>query len=807
MNECLNQDLQDGMISRIKKIKIKITSMANYFFKSVFRGFRKQKMITLINLLGLSIGLALVMFISTYLINETQTDKFHKNSKFIYRVEMENQSTVYPITADPLSGWLKENFAEIELSARIFSPFFKTLQYVTVDNHSFDVSSPLFVDSSFFKIFSFPVALGKNSEQLNDKYSVVLTAPLAKKLFGEENPVGKTLSYCGKNLYTVTAVMKELPSNSSIQFDILLPFAVASDYSRFDLNNWGNSAYHTIVQTKSPPAFLSEKINTAIKKQFPNNDFRYFLTSLNDIHFSSGSTYDFFKHGSKAELYLFLIVAISVLFIAIINFVNLSVALSSFKIRETGIQKIAGAGQTIVLFRFITESVLISLLSAFIAMAFIELLFPLFNSFLQYPVSRSLIRSLWFYFDLFGLGLVTGLVAGIYPALKFSHVPVATVLKDRQYSSSRDEKWGKSLLVFQFATSIALIISALFLNRQMDYIQNQELGFDKEHVLYIPLTEEMIGKKDVITEQLCKLPGIINVSSSDFIPGQTYSRWRLTVNANGENKEYDIFHTQVKAGYVQTLGLKIVQGRDFDPARQTDKLNYLVNESFVKEHMLTNPLEATLNGAKIIGVIKNFNFCSLHQQVEPLAIRLADKNASVLLIRMSASNMSVVAQLMAAVKSCIIQNVANTYTDIKFMDQHIQNQYQREAKTAQLLNCFTFFAIFISCLGLFALAVLTINSRTKEIGIRKVNGARVSEVMAMLNRDFVKWVAIAFVIATPIAYYAMNKWLESFAYKTSLSWWIFALAGLLALGIALLTVSWQSWKAATRNPVEALRYE
>ena len=779
-----------------------------YFFKSAFRGFRKQKMTTLINLFGLSIGLALVLFISTYLVNEFQTDKFHKNSESIYRVDMEYQSNVYPVTPDPLAGWLKDKFTEVESSARIFSPFFRTLQYVTVGGQSFDVGNPLFVDPAFFEIFSFPVVSGKTSGQPDDNYSVVLTEPLARKIFGNEDPLGKTMSFCGKGLFTVTAVMKELPSNSSLQFDILFPFRVVNDYNHFDPNNWGNSAYHTIITTKSSSALLAGKISREFKKQFPDNDSKFILTSLPDIHFSSASVYDLvFRHGSKPELYLFLMVAIGVLFIAIINFVNLSVALSSFRTKETAIRKIEGASQRSLIVRFIAESAFISLLSAVIALVLFLLLFPLFNGLLEIPVSKSLFGNPWFYSGLFGLGLVTGLIAGIYPALKFSNVPSVKVLTSRQYSSIRSEKWGKSLLVFQFVISIALIASALLINKQREFIQRQELGFDKEHVLYVPLTDEIIRKKDIVSEQLSRIPGVKHVSTCDFMPGQTYSQWRMNVKTGGEDKECEFSHTQVNSGYAQTLGLSIVQGRDFDFARPADNLNYLVNETFVKKYIVGNPLEATLNGAKILGVVKDFNFYSLHQQVAPLAIRLSDQNASILLIRTNIPTTGAASQLIGNVKNCISQNVDEAYVDVRFLDQHIQGLYQKETKAARLLNCFTFFAIFISCLGLFALAFLTINSRIKEIGIRKVNGARISEILTMLNKDFVKWVAIAFVIATPIAYYAMNKWLENFAYKTELSWWIFALAGLLALGIALLTVSWQSWRAATKNPVEALRYE
>jgi len=781
--------------------------MKNYFLKSILRGFRKQKMVMVINLLGLSFGLALVMFISIYLANEVNADKFHKNLKFIYRVDAKVQSTIYPITADPLANWLKQNFPEIELSSRIFTPFFKTLQYVTVNNNSFEVEKPLFVDPSFFQIFTFPVASGKISEQSSNNYSVILTEPLAKKLFGSENPVGKTLSFCGKNLFTVTAVLEELPANSTLQFDILFPFNVVSDYSKFKLNNWNNSAYQTIVLTKSAPALLNDKITNLFNRQFPNSGFKYSLTSLSAIHFSQDSVYDLlFNRGSKAELILFLIVALCVLFIAVINFVNMSIALSALRVKEIGIHKIEGATRSKLLIQLVGESVLVSVASAIIALFLIELFFPVFNNLLQNPITRSLIRDPKFYAALAGLGLMTGLIAGIYPAIKFSSMPVTAVLQSKK-TLIQKRKWDDLLLVFQFTISLALIISSLFLNKQMSYIQTHELGFDKEHILYVPLSDQLFKQKDMIKEKLSRIPGVVHISSSDFIPGQTYSIWRLDLKAHGENREFDTFHTQVDPGYVKTLGLKIVQGRDFDPLRPSDRNKYLVNEAFIKSFKVDNISEISINGAQIIGLVKDFNFYSLHQNVTPLAIRLSDHNPSAILIRMKVPNVKDIQRIIFAIKACITEDIPDAFFDVRFMNNHIQSLYQKEIKTAYLLNCFTFFAILISCLGLFALALLTINNRTKEIGIRKVNGAKISEIMITVNKDFLKAFVLANVLALPVAYYAMYRWLQNFAYKTELSWWIFALAGSIALGIALLTVSWQSWKAATRNPVEALRYE
>ncbi len=785
--------------------------MTNSIFKSIIRGLQKQKLTTFINLLGLSIGLALVLFISLYLFNELRADKFHQNAQNIYRVERwDTRLGILPATSGLMAEWLKDNFAEIELTARV-ADLNETSKYVTANNRNFEVQNPVFVDSTFYRMFSFPVACGNIAEGFNNKYSVVLTAPLAKKLFGEENPVGQTLGFCGENLFTVVAVLQEIPGNSSMQFDMLLPFSCWSEYSGFGSNDWRIVSFNTFVVFKSNSGALAQKINQGMKKQFPDGQSTFLLRPLTEIHFCSDCVFDrLFKHGNKTELYVFMLVAIVILLIAVVNFINLTLALSALRFKENGIRKIEGASKMQLLSRFMAESVLISMVATVLAMFLVELFFLLFNNLLDNSLGHSHLRQPWFYIGLAGLGLLTGLVTGAYPAFKFSRAGVTSILRNGQTPKIGSGKWGDRLLVFQFAISIALIISTLFLNRQMNFIQTRKLGFDKDQLMYVPLPDELKSKKDLIIAKLKDLSGIGQVATSDAVFGSPFGKWGRYLNSDGENKLVMFECAQASEGYVQTLGLQILQGRDFDPSRPTDKNCFLVNEAFVKKYGLNDPLNASFvndNGQdKIIGVVKDFNFGSLHQQVAPLAICNSNE-CTVLMIRINASSLKGVSGLIGTIKKSISDIAPGAFIDVQFVDTQIQHQYIKEKRASQLISTFSFFAILISCLGLFAMATLTINKRTKEIGIRKINGAKVSEVMSMLNRDFVKWIVIAFVIATPVAWYAMSKWLESFAYKTTLSWWIFALAGLLALVVALLTVSWQSWKAATRNPVDALRYE
>jgi len=775
------------------------------YLKLLLRGLRKRKLTTIISLLGLSIGLTLIMFIVVFLKKELSAEKFHEKAANIYRVESEYKTKTYPLTAAPMYKWLTDNFGEVKQSARVFSPYYKSFYSVKLNEQSFEVENPVFVDPEFFDIFSFPVKYGRITDDFDTKNAIVLTESLAQKLFGNENPVGKTITYCDKNKLTVMAVLKTLPSNSSMHFDLLLPFASFNDYNTFDLESWGRLTYQTFIVSDGNPQMLESQINQKIKEQFPEKEFSYFLSSLKDIHFIENAQYDnVFRHESKTSLRLFLIVAIAILLIATINFLNLTVASSSLRAKENKIRQIEGANRFHISLQYISEAVFISLLAAILAIGFIELLFPTFNHLLDAPLSRMLIHQPWFYGCLAAIGIVTGVLSGIYPALKFSQVQYSSL--NNKSANATSARWNNLLVVFQFATSIMLIIATLFITKQTNFLQNIPLGFNKEQVLYLRLNDNLVHQQQVILNKLENTPGVVAAASCDFVPGQNYSQQIRTINNNGVDKSLTVFHTKVSQHYLKTLDIQLLNGRNFYENEKTNQSNIIVNEAFVKAFDLKNPLETVVEGEKIIGIVNDFNFNSLHQAVGPMIIRLRDDSQTSMMVRVDISKNNI-ASVVPTIKGQITEVVPNTFAEVKFLNDKINQQYEKETKTRKLLSYFSFFAIFISAMGLFGLVVFTTNRRIKEIGIRKVNGAKISEVMTMLNRDFIKWVAIAFVIATPIAYYAMHKWLENFAYKTTLSWWIFALAGVLALGIALLTVSWQSWRAATRNPVEALRYE
>ena len=767
----------------------------------------RRPLFFIINIFGLSIGIACVTFISLYIFNEIEYDQFHENANKIYRVEAKHPSFKLAVTPAPFSQWCKDNFSEVECITRIYRSFHVTNNYVVKNNNTIQVKKALFVDPGFFNVFSFDIIHGNPKNSFLDKNSIVVSESLANKIFPHEDPLGKTLKYNGKEMHTIVGIIEDTPSNSSIQYDVLLPFACFETYNSYPLDNWFNFAYQTLLVSNSNPEQIGTKINQLIKSQInEHNEFTYYLTSFTDIHFSPESQNDqIFLRGSKAQLTIFLLIAISILGLAIFNFINMSVALSSLKMKEMGIRKVEGASKHTLIKSFIADSVIISLFATIIATILIIALFPKFNLLIQNPIPLHQIFQIKYFALLLAIGLFTGFLAGLYPALKFTGKSTLVLLKANKTGNSNTGKWKGGLVVLQFSISVALIISTIFLYKQMVFLQNKNLGFDKEQILNIPLSDNLLKKTDVLQEELKDIPGALSTCLSDILPGQAYSNWRFTINVNGEEKKIDVNHCQVSSEFVKTLGLKIVSGRDFIN-NSTDKDCYIINESFIKTYGITDPFAIKLHDKEVLGVVKNFNYNSLHQTIEPLVIRCSNYNKQ-LSVRLASNSISQIEDLKQKIEGVIAKVDSDVHVELQFMNSLLEKQYEKELKALTLVGYFSILAILISCLGLLAITLLSINNRVKEVGIRKVNGANKLDVLLMLNKDFLKWVLIAFILACPIAWYVMNKWLQNFAYKTELSWWIFALAGIIAVGIALLTVSWQSWRAALRNPVESLRYE
>jgi putative ABC transport system permease protein len=786
--------------------------------KLIFRMLKRQIATSSINIFGLAIGFTFVILAGVYAFSEMNFDHFHKNHQSIYRVEwgtpdMDNVSS----TPGIMVLWVKENIPEIIHSARILNDnlFGTTERNVVYNQTKYNITNPLIVDYDFFSMFSFGILSGEVNSFVTDKFSVALSQPLAKRIFGNDNPVGKTIVYKGET-FTVRAVMKAIPQNSSIRFDMLFPASNMPDYVTMD---WMNTNVQTFIQSDNRIAHaqLQQKIQKGIISEFNSLGYSeqtksrsYQLNPLDRIYYSPSSMTDnICIHGNrKITLMLISLVSI-VLLIALLNYANTILSGASESIKKIGIRSVNGSSRAGNIRFLVYQAILPSVIAVTIAFL---ISFPAKNilgNFLN--ITMPDLKFPYFFIVLL-IGALTGVLVGFFPALKFTSYRIISSLQEINDSGKKVNRLGNLFSIFQFAASIALIISVFTISRQMDFVfAESSKNLADGAVIYMPIAnraEQTSANIRRIEEVLKQIPEIEKVSTCLSLPGdERYSNLGgIPLVKNGEEELIHINHDMVGADYPETMGFELAEGRFFDGKIASDKLSYIVNESFIRKHGIRNISGTLLNGSPIIGVVKDFHYNSLHNEIEPLAIRYEESYQSRIVIKLASVNTSITG--IADKITRATNSVDNTaVSGILFLDQHIAKLYEKEIQASNILFVLALFSILISCMGLFSMSMLVSKMRTKEIGIRKVNGARVSEILALLNKDFVKWITISFAIATPVAYYAMHKWLENFAYKTSLSWWIFALAGLLALGIALLTVSWQSWQAATKNPVEALKYE
>lgn len=784
----------------------------------IIRNLKKTKIVSSISILGLTVGFTFVILGVRYVYTERTFDRFHKNHRSIYRVEKDSPEHGYSCySPNIMYSWLKDNIPEVKKATRIINDGHSgMMRNVVYNNIKYNISKPLIVDEDFFSIFSFQILSGEVESFGRDKYSLALNESLAKKIFGNEDPVGKTIEYKDE-IFTVKAVTKEPPPNSSIKFDVLLPMANIPDYAN-DMS-WTNSTLQIFILAAgniSHPE-LQEKIDSGVISALKPlgifetvNPWQNRLNPMRDIYYSPFTGENICIHGNSKLTFLLLSIAVIVLVIAMINYINASVVKASERIKEIGIRKVSGASVSDNVRMLIYESSFPCLIAVILALLCGSLLEPVINPLLNVPLVE--LEPLHFIILIAG-GLFVGTLTSLYPALKIAHSSITDSLKEKSRRGKSAFFFRSSLSVVQFAASIALIISLFAIYKQLNYMSKQSgANFDRDLVLYMPLsdrTPEKNPKIYTIQESLKSLAEVEEVSSCLHLPGdQHYSGLGISFQYKGQEKiGIQVNHNMVDIKYPEVMGYEFVDGRSFDPEIKSDYGSYIVNETFKKMYKIENLSDAILNDSPVIGVIKDIHFNSLHRKIEPMAIRYFNSYQSRIVIRLSSANITSFSQVVKKIRKTVDDVDSTAVSDVYFLDQHIAALYEKEGKISKILFLFAMFSIMISCMGLFSMSLFAAKSRTKEIGIRRVIGAKVSEIMVLLNRDFIKWVGVAFVIACPVSWYAMNRWLENFAYKTTLSWWIFALAGIIALCIALFTVSWQTWRAASRNPVEALRYE
>jgi putative ABC transport system permease protein len=756
------------------------------------------------------------MLIFLFGLKEKSTDKSIPDVQNIYVLTNNNGKTYF---SQKMVDHVKKEVAEMD-DVTYCSPDWSPQVFLTKNQESYKVNKMITADSCFFRVFPFKTVWGDPKKAFNTANKIVLTRSLSKKIFGKENPVGKSVTYNSTYLQgeelEVLAVVDDLPQTISWEFDAVLSFQTNYKISWYagDLKSWGSRNYRAFAKVNkhaSEKSVLSKltNINLAEVPEESRSDIHYGLFPFAKAYFNLPQL-DVIRHGNKFILSVIEIVGILILLLACVNYVNMVTAQREKRYKSIGIFKTLGSTGKRILGMTTTESLVLLFFAVLCSVTITILLLPGFNLLSGSKFSMNDLFSGNYLLLLLLVGGTMILLTGIVPGIIFSKKPA--ILLIRKKISTVGNNWVRnSLLVFQFTVSIALITSILFIYRQNDYLQNQSTGFNKENIVYANTNNEIANHIDAFKNELKKIPEVADFTFSESVLIANDQNWGMDFVNRGETYNVGFSKMSVASNFFEFFGVKINEGNTFSDASKANG-DFIFNRKAKTDFRIEKLEDARVNYSnpnrgRVIGIADDYNFESLHVPIRAAGYMCSGNCDDVIYLKINTGNLAAFNTTMKEVEQLWKRISPNFPLEYKFLDQTYTALYARETQFQRFLLYTTLISLVLSCLGLVGLTFFVMEQRTKEIGVRKVNGAGVSEVLAMLNRDFVKWVAIAFVIATPITYYAMNKWLESFAYKTELSWWIFAMAGLLALGIALLTVSWQSWKAATRNPVEALRYE
>ena len=812
--------------------------MLRNYIKIALRNLAKHKANTAINIVGLAIGMACCLLIVLYVTDELSYDKHWANGERIYRMALErkypDRVSKYAIIPPSYAQSVKKEIPEIEQTTRVFNFGNNAPTLLKLDGRTIEEQGFLAVDSTFFQVFQMPLLRGQSGRALNRPNTVVLTETTAQRLFGKANPIGKVLEIVQGPKLEVTGVCVDPPRNDHFTFNFL---ASTRGFVQDDKPNHVSFAAHTylLLRSNTKPDAVQAKLPAVVEKYAAGevernfgmpyrdyvkagNGYFYFLQPLRSIHLDSHLEAEHQPNGSQTLVTIFSIIAGFVLLIACINFMNLATARSSERAREVGIRKSLGSTTNQLAAQFLTESVLLSLFGLAVAVFLVAVLLAPFNTLANKSLTLfSLVR--WETLPLLlGGAIGVGLLAGSYPAGVLSAFEPIKVLKGKFSSTRQGHLLRNSLVVFQFAISVLLIVSTVVVFSQLNFIQQKELGFTKELVIKLNSTFFLGNNTEAFKQEVAKLAGVAGVGGTSSAPGDE-GYFGITFRKNGENETVTGKGCVIDEQYVQTMQMDMLAGRPF--SRQfDDSLSVILNEEAARQIGYDNPIGkqitspdnlAQQGGAPVtytvVGIVRNFHFGSLHQRIGPLFIlndRLFRKIDNQLVVRVRASNQGTILSQIEAIWKRYLPDQPIHYS---YLDTDWTALYQSEQVAQRIFGVFAMLAIFIACMGLLGLAMYVIRLRTKEIGIRKVLGASVPGLVALLSRDFLKLVLIAIVIASPIAWYVMSRWLADFAYKIDMEWWMFALAGFLAVGIALLTVSFQSIRAALMNPVKSLKSE
>ncbi len=807
----------------------------NYFTIAV-RQLRKQKMYSAIKIGGFALSIAACLLIALYIKNELSYDKSYPDANRIFRVtgEYDNNGKL-ETGADwppPMAKALLQDFPEVEKSGRLmphelfYGAGSNEIRRIDKTENNYE-NKFTYVDQQMLDILKLPMVYGDRAHALAEPNTMVISKQKADKYFPSQNPVGKLmiLNDDKNKIYKIDGVMADFPTTSHIQYDFLLTM---TGYQLWDheQEGWGSSNYYTYILLKpgTDATQLQNKLKLIITKYYVpmlkqsgdkladgfEKKLRLLLQPVKDIHLKSYNIDDGLENGDLRFVWLFGAVACFILIIACINFINLSTAKSANRAKEVGLRKVVGSSRSSLVKQFLTESLLFSFLSFVLGLVIAALLLPYFNALAGKSLSIPW-TAWWLLPIMIASALVIGIFAGLYPSFYLSSFKPIQVLKGQLSRGTKNAVLRNGLVVFQFATSIILIISTLVIYKQTHYILNKKIGFDKDQVMLVQGANTLGDKSKSFKEELLKNGQIKSVSNSDYLPVSGTKRDGNTFFREGRTKEDIGVGAQkwrVDYDYIKTMAMRITAGRDFSKQMASDSSAVIINETMVNKMGLKNPLGQQITNGwehfRVIGVLADFNFESMKQSVNPLCVVLGNYNSSIISIKMNGADVKNLVTSITSLWKKFSPSQAIRYT---FMDETFANMYADVQRMGRIFTSFAVLAILIACLGLFALSAFMSEQRSKEIGIRKVLGATVSSITAMLSKDFVKLVVIAMVIASPIAWWAMITWLRDFAYRIEISWWMFGIAGLIAIVIALITISFQSIKAALTNPVKSLRME
>lgn len=792
--------------------------MLENYLRTALRSFSRNKLFSVVNVFGLASGMACSLLIYFWVQDERSFDQFNANAKKIYRITATAGDVEAAVVPPPLAAAVQSEIPEIANATRL-SALHKV---ITVGTKKFDEKRMYYADSNFLKIFSYPLLKGNPATVFTSPDAVVLTEATALKYFGNaEAALGKTLyiddDIKGRNLL-VTGVLKNIPGNSHLQFDLLLP---VQQYDRMNKpaeswNNFDAFVYFQVANNFNPTATALKRTAEQINRLFAKNNkeikANLFLQPLTDVHLHSHYMLDVEGQGSSEQVTLFSLIAVFILLIACINFMNLSTALSGQRAKEVGLRKTIGALRSQLILQFMGEALLLSFVSLFVATVLVVVLLPVFNDLSAKSLSVNLLDG-----KIIGTILCTavavGMVSGSYPAFVLSSFKPVDVLKGLKIFRGKKSFLRSGLVVLQFSVSVILIISTLVVYRQLAFIKNRDIGFSKENLLYVKMPEvgDLHNNTEALKNILNQQTGLGEYTVTDELPTNLTSGSLLSWPTKAPGKQVMGYRLRTDENFIKTFGMRVVAGRFFSKDLKTDEGTYVVNEATVKA-MGLQPSEAI--GKKvsvaleekprtIIGVVKDFNFKPVHQPVEPLVIK-NNFAGGYLVMRTTRQRMQTI---LADFKKVFGEVYGDYPFSYSYVDEDLSKLYRAEQQMGKLFNVFSLLSVVISCLGLFGLAAFATQKRTKEIGVRKVLGASEAGIVALLSKDFVGLVALALLLAFPVAGWLMNKWLQGFSYRINLDWWMYAIAGLTALVVALATVSYQSIRAALANPVKSLRTE